>query len=396
MNSYKPTKELTTSLRPNFSEAVTENLKLYFVMAKKYQDEMNLLFKKDFEHHTFWGPFMKSMPEDIQLQRQALSQQLLYNAIYNNDWDPYTEDLIMQGTVYAKMGVTFSMWYEIVAVAKDYLVPYVMKDYGDSAEKAVNVINALGKLTDFAMQVIAESYMVEKNKTIEQHQERQAELINELESFAYIVSHDLKSPLRGISKISEWLLMDYSDKLDTRGKEQLQLMKNRVQRLDDLINGILNYSRLGREKEEKTQINISEILKDVIGILMPPDYVKIQLQNKFPAINYQRAKLMQVFSNLFSNAIKYCDKNECLITVTCKELPTEFRFMITDNGPGIEKEYHEKIFQIFQTLQSRDEKESTGIGLSIVKKIIETEGGKIWIESKIGTGTTFVFTIPKN
>jgi signal transduction histidine kinase len=396
MNSYKPTKEFANSLHPHFSEQVIESLKLYFVMAQKYQAEMNLLFKKDFDNHPFWGPFMKSMPEDIQLQRQALSQQLLYNAIYNNDWDAYTEDLIMQGTVYAKMGVTFSMWYEIVAIAKDYLIPYVIKDYSDTSGKVVDVINALGKLTDFAMQVIAESYTIEKNKIIEQQQERQAELIKELESFAYIVSHDLKSPLRGISKISEWLLMDYSDKLDTKGKEQLQLLKNRVLRLDDLINGILSYSRLGREKEEKIRINISEVLKDVIGILMPPNHVTFQFQEKFPAVNYQRAKLIQVFSNLFSNAIKYCDKKQCVVTVSCEESPNEFRFLVKDNGPGIEKEYHEKVFQIFQTLQSRDEKESTGIGLSIVKKIIESEGGKTWIESELGAGTAFIFTIPKN
>jgi signal transduction histidine kinase len=396
MNDYKPTKEFSISLRPNFSEQVTDNLKLYFVMTQKYQAEMNLLFKKDFENHPFWGPFMKSMPEDIQLQRQALSQQLLYNAIYNNDWDAYSEDLIMQGTIYAKMGVTFSIWYEIVAIAKDYLTPYVLTDYGDTSEKAVRVLIAMGKLTDFAMQVIAESYLIEKNKIIDQQQQRQAELIKELESFAYIVSHDLKSPLRGISKISEWLLMDYADKLDATGKEHLQMMKSRVQRLDELIDGILTYTRLGREKEPKELIDMNLLIKDVKGILMPPSFVTINLQEKIPAINYPPAKMIQIFTNLISNAIKHSDKKQCAIDILFNENVNEYQFIIKDNGPGIEKQYHEKVFEIFQTLKPKDEKESTGIGLSIVKKIVESEGGKIRIESEPDEGAAFIFTVLKN
>ncbi len=165
MNISKPAKPLV-SLNPNFSAQDIEYLKLYFVMNQKYQEEINLRFRKDFENHIFWGPFLKSMPEDIQKQRNEISQKLLYNAIYKNDWDAYTQDLIMQGVFYANMGVTFSMWHEIIAVVKDYMTPYILKNHGDSVEKTVGVLNAMGKLMDFAMQGIAESYLIEKNKVM--------------------------------------------------------------------------------------------------------------------------------------------------------------------------------------------------------------------------------------
>ncbi len=395
MNESKLTKEIINPFIPDFSAKEVENLKLYFLLNKKYHDELNDKFREGFKEHPFWGPLLNSMPEDIQKQRNEVSQQLLYNAIYNNDWEAYRQDLIMQGVVYAKMGITFSMWYEIVAVAKDYLTPYILKEHGESVEKATGVLAALGKLTDFAMQGIAESFLIEKNKEIEHHRHRQEELINELQSFAYVVSHDLKSPLRGIAKISEWLLMDYSDRLDAQGKEQLHLLKNRVQRLDDLINGILSYSRLGRENEIREAVNIYELIKDVKGILVPPDHVNIKIQEGIPPMNYQREKLIQVFSNLISNAIKYNDKKDCEVTILFRSNPDEYTFSVKDNGPGIEKEYHEKVFKIFQTLQTKDEKDSTGIGLAIVKKIVEGEGGKVWIESSPGKGAEFVFTIPK-
>jgi two-component system sensor kinase FixL len=221
-----------------------------------------------------------------------------------------------------------------------------------------------------------------------------ASINRELEDFAYIVSHDLKAPLRGIKTLVDWIITDYEDKLDAEGKEQLNLLSNRVDRMHNLINGILQYSRIGRTKEERVMVDLNKHVPEIIDILVPPENITITVENKLPTIECEQTRILQVFQNLLSNAIKYMDKPNGLIKVGCIEENGFWKFSITDNGPGIEEKHYQKIFQIFQTLSARDDFESSGVGLTLVKKIIEQYGGKIWIESKVGQGSTFFFTLP--
>lgn len=232
-------------------------------------------------------------------------------------------------------------------------------------------------------------------------EERQAQLLKELESanqelndFAYIVSHDLKAPLRAIGSLANWILTDYADKFDKEGKEQMDLLLSRVKRMHDLIEGILQYSRAGRIREEKLEVNLNELVPGVIDMIAPPENVEIKIENELPTILCERIRIQQVFQNLLTNAIKFMDKPKGKIKIGCVEDNGYWRFSIADNGPGIEEKHFAKIFQIFQTLSPRDEFESTGIGLSVVKKIIEMYGGKVWVESKVGYGSTFFFTLP--
>lgn len=218
----------------------------------------------------------------------------------------------------------------------------------------------------------------------------------ELKDFAYVVSHDLKAPLRGIKTISDWISTDYADKLDNDGKEQLSLLANRVDRMHNLIDGILQYSRIGRIEEEKVQINLNGLVLEIVDMLAPPENITITIENELPTIECEQTRITQVFQNLLSNAVKYMDKPQGRIKVGCIEENRLWKFSITDNGPGIEEKYFEKIFKIFQTLTPRDEFESTGIGLTVVKKIVELHKGKVWVESKVGEGTTFFFTLPKH
>jgi signal transduction histidine kinase len=217
----------------------------------------------------------------------------------------------------------------------------------------------------------------------------------ELKDFAYIISHDLKAPLRGISTLTEWITKDYSDKLDDDGKEQMQLLSSRVDRMHNLIEGVLLYSRVGRVEEQHVTVNLNELVLEVIDMLSPPEHIKITIENELPVINCERTRIQQVFQNLLSNAVKYMNKPEGKITVGCKELEDSWVFNVTDNGPGIEEKYFKKIFLIFQTLSARDDFESTGVGLTVAKKIVELYGGKIWLESIPGQGTTFFFTLLK-
>lgn len=217
----------------------------------------------------------------------------------------------------------------------------------------------------------------------------------DVENFAYAVSHDLKAPLRGISSLTSWIRTDYAMAFDKRGQEMLDLIINRAKRMDSLIEGILRYSHLGHVNEPKKELNLNLLVHEVIDLLTPPAHIHITLDNELPVILAERTRIFEVFQNLLGNAVKFLDKPQGTITIRCDEIGAHWQFSVTDNGPGIDPKYHNKIFQIFQTLKPRDEFESTGIGLSIVKKIVEFYGGRIWVESEVGKGSTFRFTFPK-
>ena len=217
----------------------------------------------------------------------------------------------------------------------------------------------------------------------------------ELKEFAYIVSHDLKAPLRAISQLTHWISEDYSGAFDDDGKMQMDLIIKRVKRMDGLIDGILRYSRLGRIRGKKERLDLNLLVNEVIDNIAPPDNVRITLENKLPVILSDSIRMEQVLQNLIGNAIKFMDKDKGIIKVGCADEGAYWKFSVSDNGPGIDKRYHDKIFRIFQTLTPRDEHESTGIGLTLVKKNIELYGGSVWVESGAGRGTTFFFTLPK-
>ncbi|MCD6581298.1 MAG: HAMP domain-containing protein [Desulfuromusa sp.] len=217
----------------------------------------------------------------------------------------------------------------------------------------------------------------------------------ELKEFAYIVSHDLKAPLRAISQLTHWISSDYSAAFDDNGRTQMDLILQRVQRMDGLIDGILRYSRVGRIREKEEPIDLNILVNEVVDSIALSGNIQIVIEEKLPIIFRDSTRVEQVFQNLIGNAIKFMDKDEGLITVGCVDGEGFWKFSVSDNGPGIEKKYHARIFQIFQTLAPRDEHESTGIGLALVKKIIGLYGGSIWIESELGHGTTFFFTLPK-
>lgn len=216
----------------------------------------------------------------------------------------------------------------------------------------------------------------------------------ELDQFAYVVSHDLKAPLRAINNLAEWILEDMPEMSEEISKN-FTILRGRVQRMENLINGVLDYSRIGRTKIEKEHVDIRSTLKNVVETIVPTTGFQVHIDDNMPNIHGEKILLHQIFSNLISNAVKYNDKALGKIYCQYKSLPRFHQFSIADNGPGIANQYHEKVFGIFQTIEARDKKESTGIGLSIVKKIIEEKGGTINIESEEDKGANFVFTIPK-
>lgn len=217
----------------------------------------------------------------------------------------------------------------------------------------------------------------------------------ELDQFAHIVSHDLKAPLRGIDNVITWIEEDHSTELPPKIREYIQLIKGRLVRAENMIRGILLYARVGRQTPEREYINLNTLMQEIVESLVVRPGLTLQIQPNLPDIYSEKIPLQQVLSNLISNAIKYHDKPDGYIKVYVKSYRDHYEFFVEDNGPGISTAYHEKIFVIFQTLQARDSFESTGVGLAIVKKILDDRKQKITIVSEPGKGTIFSFTWSK-
>lgn len=216
----------------------------------------------------------------------------------------------------------------------------------------------------------------------------------ELDQFAYVVSHDLKAPLRAINNLAEWIAEDMPEMPD-EVSSNFVLLRGRILRMENLINGVLDYSRIGRTEIEKETIDLKKMLRHIIDFIVPIEGFEISIAANMPIIETEKILLQQVFSNLISNSVKYNDKPIGEIECLYESLVDFHQFTVKDNGPGIAAEYHKKVFEVFQTIEARDKKESTGIGLSIVKKIIEEKEGRIYIESENDNGTSFIFTLPK-
>lgn len=237
--------------------------------------------------------------------------------------------------------------------------------------------------------------LVLNNKKLQEYSESLEKSNKELDKFASIVSHDLKAPLRAIGNLTGWIEEDSGEELSKEARTHFDMIKQRVTRMEDLINAILDYSRADRRRGEDESIDLNKMVTDVLDFIGKPDNVTLEIKSMLPIIVGDRTRMSQIFSNLIGNAIKYNDKEQIKISVSSTESKEGYTFSIQDNGPGIDPQFHERIFVIFQTLNRRDDVESTGVGLAIVKKIIEEFGGKIWVESELGKGANFRFFLPK-
>lgn len=285
--------------------------------------------------------------------------------------------------------VRFANEHHLVHADRRQIMTLLLSTYENAAQQNSELLKAQAELRRL------------NERKAELAQEEQTRLLKELEStnrelkeFAYIVSHDLKAPLRAIESLVQWISDDYASLFDEEGREQMRLLSGRVRRMQNLIEGVLHYSRIGRIREETSPINLSRLLPQVLDSLAPPAHVVVKIADRLPVIHGEKVRIQQLWQNLLSNAIKFMDKPHGLVEIGCQQEETFWHFTVTDNGPGIDRRDFDRIFQIFQTLHSRDEYESTGVGLTLVKKIVEMHGGKVWVASEVGQGSTFHFTLP--
>ncbi|KYF74805.1 hypothetical protein BE11_49730 [Sorangium cellulosum] len=217
----------------------------------------------------------------------------------------------------------------------------------------------------------------------------------ELDQFAYVASHDLKAPLRGIANLTQWIEEDLAGTIEGESREHMSLLRGRVRRMEALIDGILDYSRAGRMRHEVEAVDVGQVLADVIELIAPAPGASVEVAPGLPALRTERIPLQQVFMNLIGNALKHARRADARVRVGHRDAGPHHEFFVEDNGPGIAPEFHDRVWGLFQTLEARDKVEGTGIGLSVVKKIVESRGGHIWIDSSPGQGATFRFTWQK-
>jgi len=215
----------------------------------------------------------------------------------------------------------------------------------------------------------------------------------ELQDYAHMVSHDLKAPLRNIDAMVAWFKDDYKDKIGADGLETLDIIRATVEKMEHLIRGILVYSSLNFEKVELYDINLNKLVDEICTILGIPENTKVNIVDKLPIVKGDKYRFLQLFQNLIHNAIAFNNKPNATVDISCEDLGNYWKFCVEDNGEGIEAKYLKKIFEVFQKLN--DEYRSSGIGLSIVKKVVEIYEGEIYAESEPGKGTKIFFTLKK-
>jgi PAS domain S-box-containing protein len=251
---------------------------------------------------------------------------------------------------------------------------------------------------DRAGTVARPSYAILAAIDITERKQNQADLEQrnrELDSFVHIVSHDLKAPLRAVANLSQWIEDDLEGVMSADIQQQMQLLRTRVHRMGATIDGLLEYARIDRLEIRSEPAILADLLADVIDSIAPPPTFTIEIPTDLPTLDTKQLLLSQVFANLLDNGVKHHDRLDGAIRVSCQERGDLYEFTIADDGPGIAPEHHDRVFQIFQAVNPQKRNDSTGIGLAIVKKIIEAEGGTIRLESQIGIGTTFYFTWPQ-
>ena len=273
-------------------------------------------------------------------------------------------------------------------------------------ERAVPIVDAAGHLQKLAGVVVditerkrTEEALHDAHVQLEERvRERTAELERsnrELNQFAYVASHDLKAPLRAIEHLANWIREDTANLLPPRSAEHLAKMQGRVKRMEKLLDDLLAYSRAGRVRPAAETVEIDPLVQDVMAVLAPPPGIVVSVEPPTPRLSTPRASLELVLRNLIGNAIKHHHREHGRIRICATAQGELVEFTVSDDGPGIEAQYHARIFDMFQTLQPRDQIEGSGMGLAIVKKLVESYGGTITVESALGQGSTFRFTWPR-
>lgn len=246
-----------------------------------------------------------------------------------------------------------------------------------------------------AVNVELEQRVLERTAELVAINKRLQQSNRELEQFAYAASHDMKGPLRAVDHLALWIAEDAGDLLPEGSRRDLAMLRQRIDRMHRLLDDQLAYSRVGRVQHKVERVAAQELVREVVKLLAPPEKFTIVI-GALPVLTTEQTPLEHVFLNLIGNAIKHHDRADGRIEIAARDLGEQVEFVVRDDGPGIPLEYHEQVFQMFKTLRPRDEIEGSGMGLALVKKIVDNQGGKVRLVSSPGQGAAFFFTWPKS
>jgi PAS domain S-box-containing protein len=378
--NYSKTGELigTIGIHLDITEQKEQEEKLY-LLSLIAEKNLNAVIVADSEGKIEWAN--KSFLRMSGYSMDEIIGKKPGNLLQGNDTNPetieYMRDRINKGLPfnceivnYSKHGKKYwinvqgqALYNKKGKISKYFAIEEDITDKKASEEKQVFLVNSLAK----------------SNK--------------ELEDYASIVSHDLKSPLRSIHSLITWIKEDNDKQLNDETMQYLSLIERKVEKMDHLIEGILTYAKIDKVDVIAEKVNTFEVIENIINIIHIPNHIKVFIKGDLPIISADKFRMQQLFQNIISNAVNYIDKPNGLVEVSCNQTEQKYIFAIKDNGPGIAKENQEKIFKTFQSLGQSDK--STGLGLSIVKKIIETYKGEIWLESELKQGTTFFISLNK-
>lgn len=400
--------QLSEKLIPVLSDKELQDIVAYFTVYEKYADAFTEKATEELKDHPVFGKIIRDTPKEITEATNKLSRDLQRDAILNNKWLPYIEYQIEQGIAYAKMGLDFKSWYEVITLARNFMSPYLHQEYG-SGTKFLSALNGMNSFMDIAMSIIGEAYLLEKkqiiqriNKQLEQkviERTEQLEAANkELEAFTYSVSHDLRAPLRAINGYALMLHEDYETKLDDEGKRLIDTIRHNTIKMGTLIDDLLALSKLGRKELQNTKIQMNELVNNVLSdiAILFTNRAEVQI-GKLHDVKADYSLLYQVMFNLISNAIKYSSKEtKPVIEIFSEEKNGDIIFSVKDNGVGFDMRYYDKLFGVFQRLHRQNEFEGVGVGLAIVQRIIAKHGGKVWAEGKVNEGAQFNFSLMVN
>ena len=381
-------------------ERALESLRSGGVDLQFYQDQSSadrqLLYthfsrlREGLAHDTETELYQKTYTQPISVGTQQW-QVVCHPAIEKFNIETRNSWIILSG------GLAFTMLFTIYVSTLVGRAKQVRQEVEERTSQLQEAVHALNR--EVIERKSAEQELQSLNETLEQHianrtaeAERKAQY---LEQFAYVTSHDLKAPLRAVSNLAQWIEEDLTDKLDDASREQIALLRDRVRRMHDLIEGLLEYSRVGKTSDSENNVDTRELVEEIIDSLSPAKGFTIKIRGKMPTLYVDRLQLGQVFSNLISNSLKHHGGNKGKIRIKSESYGDVYQFSVCDDGQGIAPEYHNKVFMMFQILKSSDFESSTGIGLALVKKIVEEHGGTIRLESAAGEGACFHFTWPK-
>ena len=388
-------------------------------------DSLRMLVEQEFRILRPLTEIQKSMSQSamqtlLDTDRQTLRQvRILYNRTKESEMALLAQRSALQDVFEKATPIVVLISAVLAVLITVWLVMKIMQELADNrrlqnelADINAEVSRRITQIRDLAEQVVQGDYTVKiadaaqdnlgglaislnrMTQTLDASFSALEKRNKELDQFAYVASHDLKAPLRGVTTIVKWIEDELAAELSPQMHTYLDQMKGRLSRLEDLINGLLAYARVGRTAQSAENVNINQLVEEIADLVVPPDFT-LRVGPGMPTFVTDRLGLQQVFTNLLSNAVKYHHRGAGQLEITCQEVGQHYEFRVQDDGPGIAPEYHQKIFLLFQTLRDRNTAESTGIGLSIVQKIINEHHGTIRVDSAQGQGAGFIFTWPK-